>query len=163
MSVGSEFTDWPKLARDRVSGFDSCSPNLLAIRRWAEATWGLTNLGCFGRRPVRAGTTLSSHSWGAALDLRYLEVVGRDVAVDVIFPTLIRNSLEMGISAVHDYIGCRIWRAGRTDDESESEGLWWRPQTPSRANGMGQSWAGYLHIETTISAWEDDRDIDSRF
>jgi hypothetical protein len=69
-----------------------------------------------------------------------------------ILPYLIDNSAELHISAIHDYLGCRIWHAGRG----------WKAQTPNPANGMGQSWATYFHIETNLSGWGDGTPIPNR-
>lgn len=162
MTVATEFTDWSNLAPPPYEEHSACSPNLVRLREWALGVWPLQNLGCFGRRPVRGGSKPSAHSFGAAIDLRWDPQITRDEFEQVLLLTLIRNSQEMHVQAIHDYIGCRIWRAGRTGDVEESEGLWWRAQAKNRINGMGQSWAGYVHIETSLSGWHDGSPFDTR-
>lgn len=68
----------------------------------------------------------------------------------------------MGISAIHDYRASRIWHAGRTADLEEAEGAWWKRQPVSKQTNMGQKWATYIHIETTMSEWGNTVDIDQR-
>lgn len=65
-----------------------------------------------------------------------------------VLPWLIDHSEELGIQAIHDYYGCRIWRSNRGD----GLGAYWKTQTPG-ADGMGQSWAQWIHIETHAGAW----------
>lgn len=122
-------------------------------------TFGGTNLGCYGERPVRGGVAPSPHSHGAAFDWRYArgsiaDASERELVDSLVLLTLIRNSAELHIQAIHDYTEARIWRAGRTQSVDDSEDGWWRPQ-PHR-NGMGSAWAAYLHIETTQGGWGDE-------
>lgn len=69
---------------------------------------------------------------------------------------LVGWSAEWGISAIHDYVGQRIWRAGRTPDVTEACSGWWRAQKPD-ASGMGQAWAKWVHVEVSERAWGDVR------
>jgi len=134
----------------------NCSPGLVRLRETMKRRWLCVSLGCYGVRPIRLGEVPSTHSYGAADDISYREI-GRQVAVDEIIPYLIGWSDEWGIQAIHDYIGCRIWRAARTPLESEACDRWWRAQKPNRGNGMGQSWASYFHVEIHPDRWHDDR------
>jgi len=127
-----------------------CSPNLVAIKVYCELRWKLVSLGCYGERPIRGGTAPSAHSHGAAIDLRYLEAIGRDRCEAVLIPFLIDHSLELHVSSIHDYVGARIWHAGRG----------WKAASKKSTGGyndpnMGHSWAGWLHIEPTFAGWSD--------
>jgi hypothetical protein len=97
----------------------------------------------------------SVHSWGAAIDLGYPPELRPVVETDVM-AYLIAWSDEWNLSAIHDYVGSRIWRAGRTADEADCCTLWWKAQKRS-AGGMGHSWANWLHLEVTEAGWDDDR------
>lgn len=163
MAVGTDYENWAVLPDDVGAAFTECSPNLVELRKWCENTWGLVSLGCYGERPIRGSLTVkSAHWWGAAIDLRYAESIDRATVDEVVLPTMIRWSYEMGIQAIHDYLESRIWHAGRTASLEDSEDLWWRAQPPSPVTGMGQKWAGYLHVETCRAAWWDNRPIDAR-
>jgi len=154
MTVNTVHTDWQHHTPAPDPRYDHCSPNLVAIYDAMAKRWGCTDIGCYGWRPIRGGTEPSSHGFGAARDIRY-DHVGRYVAKDTILPHLINHSLEFHISAIHDYVGCRIWHAGRG----------WKDQTPQSAGGMpgmGQSWATYFHIETTEAGWRDNIPVTDR-
>lgn len=150
--IGTEFYNWQAHQPADDPRYNRCSPNLQAIADELGKRWGMTNLGCYGERPIRAGTAPSSHSHGASIDRRYLESIGRARALSEVIPWLIDNSAELHVSSIHDYIGARIWHAGRG----------WKAQSPNRATGMGQSWAGYFHIETTLTGWGDVTPIPNR-
>jgi len=159
MWLRATFFDWSSKGDDAL--YNRCSPNLVAIKTWAENTWGMHSLGCYGERPVRGGVRPSPHSHGAAIDLSYGEgAERRALCLDVILPTLIRNRDQLGVQAIHDYIGSRIWRVGRTLDGDSAEIEWWRHQ--STGQGMGERWATYLHIETTLLGWGTDTPVDER-
>lgn len=120
-----------------------------------DERYRMVSLGCFGVRPIRLGELPSTHSYGAAIDLSYRNV-GRQVALEQIVPYLIGWSAEWGIQAVHDYVGCRIWRAARTANVNEACDRWWKAQRPDSA-GMGQAWADYFHVEVDPVRWSDER------
>lgn len=151
MTVGTEYTNWQIHKPAPDSRYSYCSPNIIQIYDEMAKRWGCTDIGCYGWRPIRAGTAPSTHGFGAARDIRY-DHVGRVVALNEIIPWLINFSDELHVSAIHDYIGCRIWHAGRG----------WKAQTANPANGMGQSWATYFHIETTITGWNDNTPVPNR-
>ena len=150
------FHDWTQHTYEELAQYDTCSPNLQALADEISPRHGLTELGCRGVRPIRGGTRPSAHAAGSARDLRYMPAMPdlqlRERIVNVLIPWLILHHVVLGIQAIHDYYGCRIWRAGRG----------WKAQTPS-ATGMGQRWAGYLHIETHPNAWANGTPIADRF
>lgn len=144
--------DWSK------SPFETCSPNLLLIRRELERLFGVGQyLGCEGDRDIRAGGSISTHAYGAAFDWRY-----PNGTADLVIAWLIDNSGETGVDSIHDYLRSRIWHAGRTSDEADAHTSWWLAQTPSAVNGMGQSWANYLHIETHLDFFFNDTPLSQR-
>ncbi len=101
---------------------------------------GGLDLGAFGIRDIRGGTTLSVHAVGRAWDWRYENPgPGRETA-DAAIAFTIANFEVLGIQAIHDYVQCRIWRCDRP-----SIGPGWKRQKPG--NGMGAAWAGWLHFE----------------
>lgn len=152
MTIAESFFDYQHY-RPAGGRFDRCSPGLTLLRETLSLRWSMTNLGCYGVRPIRLGTLPSTHSYGAALDISYRDL-GRARMLEEVLPYLIGWSQEWGIQAIHDYIGSRIWRAGRTADLDDACTLWWRAQKPAH-NGMGEAWATYLHIEVHPAMWAD--------
>ena len=160
MTIATRFDHWTQ-ARPPLGVHSRCSPNLVRIRDGARVRFGVTSLGCHGVRNVRGSATAPSvHSWGAAIDLSWVEL-GRERCESQLIPWLIAWSDELHVQAVHDYHGSRIWRAGRTPRESDACGLWWKAQRPD-AHGMGQRWATWLHVETTMPGWGDDSPLHAR-
>lgn len=160
MTFYAHFDDWPNLHLVDDS-FNHCSPNLLAILEELHSRYGMGNLGCFGARPIRGGTTPSTHSWGAAIDVTFGSMTYAEVLAGPI-PFLIGWSAELHLQALHDYIGCRIWHAGRTADIGDACDKWWKAQRPSSETGMGQPWGTHLHLETSLSGWADTLPVDLR-
>lgn len=154
MSIETVFNNWQLHVPADDPKFNRCSPNLIAVGWEMARRWGMTDMGCYVERDVRNGTLPSSHSHGAARDLRYGEG-RRALALNQIIPWLINYSRELHIQAIHDYFGSRIWRAGRTANKADAHSAWWKPQPVSPATGMGQPWALYFHIETTEYGWPD--------
>lgn len=132
-----------------VAPYNRLSPNLALIRDEIGKRFGGSNLGGYGVRPIRGGEAPSTHSYGAAQDWRIDDDYTRAACIG----WLIANWDELGVQAIHDYFGSRIWRANRYPGQPDS--TWWRPQTPSATTGMGQAWARYLHIEVHPSRWFD--------
>lgn len=66
----SKFTNWQD-GRRPGPPYTSCSPNLQVLGAFLIRWFGFMALGCFGIRPVRGGAAWSSHSFGAATDLRW--------------------------------------------------------------------------------------------
>lgn len=164
MTVNTVHTDWQTHQPAPDPRYDHCSPNIVAIYEAMAKRWGCTDIGCYGWRPIRGGTAPSSHGFGAARDIRY-DHVGRYEALNSILPYLIDHSLELHISAIHDYVGCRIWHAGRTANVADAHGAWWKAQTPHSqggGQGMGDAWATYFHVETTEAGWHDGTEVTER-
>jgi hypothetical protein len=71
MSVNTtKFTNWQD-GRQPGPPYTSCSPNLQILGAFLIRWFGFVPLGCYGARPVRGGAAWSSHSFGAATDLRW--------------------------------------------------------------------------------------------
>lgn len=147
MTRNTEFTNWSAKGVPPVQPYTRCSPNQLLIQKELIARFGGFPNGCYGIRDNRAGTAISVHSYGAANDWSY-RGGGRAAGLAAI-SWLVENSLELGVQAVHDYIGCRIWHGNR-DPKIYPDG--WKIQAKD-AYGMGQTWADWLHIEVTDTAW----------
>jgi hypothetical protein len=111
-------------------------------------------LGCFGPRAIRGGELPSTHSYGAAVDVNYGDAHAPEHVQ--LCGYLVAWSEEWGIQAIHDYVECRIWRAGRTTNPAEACSKWWRAQRPD-SNGMGSEWAHWLHVEVRPDRWADYR------
>lgn len=161
MAFGIESTNWQSIRPP--SGRNRCSPNLRVvlaevIRRWPS----MTDLGCYGARPIRGGSAPSSHSYGAAIDIGYPPSFDPTVAAQVL-PFLVARSEELHLGALHDYRRCRIWHAGRTPDPRDACTAWWKAQRPSTATGMGQSWCNHIHLEVTADGWSDQAPIHERW
>lgn len=169
MTIQRHFFSWANsgLPYDK-DPWEQCSPNLIQLGRYF-LSFGGQDLGCEGDRPIRAGTTISEHSWGAARDLRYEPPwltnttasawESRELALEFV-DWVIDWSVELHICRIHDYVGDRIWTAGRTANVDEAHTLWWKPQGGGGA--MGDSWARYFHFVTTFDGWDDDTPIDAR-
>lgn len=151
MTVGTEFFLWSAKSDDPA--FNSCSPNLTLIGNYMGQRFGTWFNGCFVERNIRGGEVPSAHSHGAATDRNYPD---RLIARTQLIPFLIDNSKELHIQAIHDYFGSRIWKAGRTSNIGDAHTSWWKPNT---GPNMGESWATYIHIETTLRGWGDQTPI----
>jgi hypothetical protein len=149
----TRFYNWQEATKADGLRFRKSSPNLMVIKDYVMKRWQGQNLGCYGVRPIRGGESMSSHSYGAAWDWRYPT---RKVGVTVA-NWLVKNSEELGIQAIHDYAGGRIWRSVR---EGEKGG--WKVQKPNPSTGMGQSWASWLHVETTKASWKTSTRVEDR-
>lgn len=161
MSIETTFNNWQLHVPADDPRYNRCSPNLVALGWEMGRRWGVTDLGCYSERDIRAGSLPSSHSHGAARDLRYGEG-NRPLALSQIIPWLINWSRELHVQAIHDYYGSRIWRAGRTSNTAEAHWAWWRTQPVSPSTGMGQPWALYFHIETNSYGWPDGSPVAER-
>ena len=148
----TDFYNWQKATKADAIRYKTSSPNLLAIKDEVMKRFGGTNNGLYAKRPIRGGEAPSSHSFGSAWDWRY---PSRKVAIDVM-NWLVQNSAEFGVQAVHDYVGCRIWRSKRINGKSG-----WLKQKPDQ-QGMGQAWAKWIHIETTKTMWKNNTPIANR-
>lgn len=158
MTVATEFYNWQRSKLDpREAPWNRCSPALVAIQKYLNTRWGGKNLGCHNDRNIKDGNVWSSHAFGAALDWRYSDPgPGRKAMLNEVIPFLIGFSKELGIQAIHDYVGCRIWRANRSDD---AQGGW---KVQPKEGQMGQSWAVWLHIEVNKNQWADGRSVEEK-
>ena len=161
--IGTTYDNWQAIGGQAYNR-RSCSPNLMLVLGELQRRWpGLTNIGCYGARPIRGSTSVpSSHSWGAAIDIDYPPSSDGVIEAEVC-PFLVGRSGELRVSAVHDYRRCRIWHAGRTADINDACTGWWKAQRRSTITGMGQAWANHLHVETTFAGWSDDSPIGDRW
>ena len=142
MTEATKFVSWQK-AGDPGPPHDGPSPNLQALAKYLHDRWNVKSLGIYNRRPIRGGTSWSSHAFGAALDAGF---TNRTVVDTEILPFLIGYSEELGIQRIHDYQNKRYWQAGRG----------WVKRSP----GDGGAW---LHIETVPSGkWFDNSPIADR-
>lgn len=162
MTVQTRFHNFQQLGAPKavsdfaVQGF--ASPNLARIYKFLKETYGGQNLGYYPNpRNIRDGSSKSTHTWGA-LDWRYQDPgPGRDILLANIIPLLINNSLELGVQAIHDYYGDRIWRPPGTSGR-DINGDGWKKQYGTGSQ-MGRSWALWIHVEVHPDAWFDDRDF----
>lgn len=139
-----KFESWQS-GRQPGAPFTKCSPNLQLIMEYVNERWGLTNLGCYGKRPIRGGTTWSSHAFGAAQDMSYREGPDRHVIVNEVIPFLVDNAAALGIQRVHDYIAKRYWQVGKG----------WIGRPPGFVND-------HLHVEVNSETWHWDTPIEER-
>lgn len=140
------------------------APSLFPLLEWLCDVHGGESLSApdlWTDRPVRGGTAVSSHR-GAAFDWRYNNPgPGRDYMLTRVLPFLLNFSYELNIQQVHDYWGCRVWKASRVVGGNPDTG--WLHQTPGSHSGMmGQSWAAWLHIEAGTWGWYDGRSVTER-
>jgi hypothetical protein len=158
VTVATDFFDWQRSGLNpKRAPWTKCSPALVAIEEYLVEKWGGKRLGCHDDRSIRDGDSISSHAFGAALDWRYSDPgPGRKVLLSDIIPFLIENSKELGVQAIHDYVGCRIWRCNRANDSNGG----WKEQP--KAGQMGQAWAQWIHIEVNRAQWKDGRSVDEK-
>lgn len=159
MTVQTEFWDWGR--NPLTPDPQRCAPLAQTWTDYLLERWGGQNLGCYAPRPVIGGSTPSDHASGAATDWRYEDPgIGRDAMLAEVMPWLIGNSRELGLQAIHDYVGCRIWRPPGTSGRptSPSPECGWRAQTPG--SQMGQPWAQWLHLACLNTRWADTRTVD---
>lgn len=171
MTIQRTFFDWARSGLDwSRDPWEDMSPNLLAIHRWLHANYGGQPLGLDDfNREIRSGGTISDHAYGAALDWRHgpnwlpgtnpVEIP-RARALEII-DHVIDWSAELHVHRIHDYVGDRIWTAGRTSSVADAHGAWWKPQNGA-GSGMGESWARYFHIATHRDGYFDATEIAAR-
>jgi hypothetical protein len=152
----TRFYNWQKAAKTDYVKFRKASPNLVALKDYLCKRWGGSSVGILNKRPIRGGSSPSSHTFGAALDWRYGDTaVHRQKIEKEVIPWLIANSEELGIQAIHDYVGARVWLSAPSHRQRG-----WKAQPTKGA--MGASWAKWLHIETTKRGWKDGSRVDER-
>ena len=161
MTVATQTRSWQREPVGDPSPPPCCvaAPSLFPLLDWLIAVHGgksLSTKNLWHDRPVRGGSVPSSHR-GAAFDWRYENPgKGRRYMLDSVLPLLIDDSLEFNVQQIHDYVGCRVWKASRSGD---SGGGWARQNPGSHSGMMGSTWAQWLHVEAGEWAWNDDRPI----
>jgi hypothetical protein len=141
------YYNWQKPSKADYIKFRKASPNLVELKDVLIKVYGGTSVGIYNRRPVRGGTSPSSHSFGAALDWRYTNRKHAVQAMD----WMVKEHAKLGVQMIVDYVGLRIWTLAHG----------WKKQKPN-SHGMGQEWAKWLHIETTKDSWGTKTPIDNR-
>lgn len=134
MAEATRFKSWQK-AGEPGAAHSGASLNLQALAAYCHKRWNLKSLGIYNRRPIRGGTSWSSHAFGAAVDLGYTD---QTVLEAEILPWLIAHSEELGIQRIHHYRLKQYWEAGRG----------WVKRSP----GQGDAW---IHVETHPDRWSD--------
>jgi hypothetical protein len=162
MSVATQYFNYQQAPVTDPHYGKGVSPAIVDLREYVMKQYGGINLGDYGIRPIRGGTAPSTHAFGAAWDWRYMNadqtgLLGRARMLNEVMPWMISHSQELGIQMIGDYIGCRIWKADRSGDVNGG----WKVQTPD-SHGMGQKWAGWLHIEVNPRVWADGRTIEEK-
>lgn len=164
MTVASQTRNWQRRpVGDPVPPHGPPSaPSLFPLRDYLMERWGgqyLSVADMWHDRPIVGGSAPSSHR-GAAFDWRYMAAdqslgpgPGRIALLREVLPFLLEHSFELNVQQVHDYVGCAIWKASRATDQ---DGGW---KTQPRGSQMGQSWAGWIHIEAGEWGWDDGRPV----
>ncbi len=123
------------------------------LRHYVLTRWSGVDLGILAQPPrsVRAGSAPSMHNWGMAWDWRWAAPGPGRQAADEVIEFALAESARLGIQAVHDYVNARYWK----------NNVGWRTAQSSPANGFGQPWSQWLHIERTWDAANDPDPIDA--
>lgn len=139
--------NWQGAGMREAVRFRKASPNLVAGRDYLIKRFGGTSVGIYNNRDIRGGGAPSSHKFGAALDWRYTD---RRKALEAM-KLLVSKSKEFGVQMIVDYVGGTVWTPAGG----------WKKKDPDK-HGMGQTWAKWLHIETTKTMWADGSRWDER-
>jgi len=126
------------------SPYESCSPNLIELYVFMNHNFGAQTLGCHNQRDIRGGGSLSTHAYGAALDVRF---PNRGILLAVC-AWLVNNSAELGVNAIHDYASQKMWTPGQDDDVIN-----W---PHGNIGSVGGDW---IHVEVTPGAFLDGRSV----
>lgn len=164
MTVQTDFYNFqqnPKGYNWDAPPFETCQPAAISMKQYTENRWGLHWLGCHGDRPIVSGTSISSHAFGVAIDMRYESPgPGLFIADTEIIPWLIATSRETGLQAIHHYRRSLIWRPPGTSADRPEGSDGWKVQ-PSGTQ-MGKAWALWLHLEFHPGAMSDGRPISEK-
>lgn len=135
----SDFFDWQSqpYSLARSGQYNALSPHLQQFMGWLMKSYGGTNLGGHVDRPVRGGSSPSSHAFGAATDWGYSDRSKADAAINYV----VANAQRLGIQAIHDYDRQRVWRAGRG----------WKAQPKGSHGGLMKPGTKHLHFEVNQS------------
>lgn len=163
MTIQTEFYNYqsnPKQYNWDAPPFETCQPAALTMGQYLEQRWGLHDLGCHGDRPIVAGSSISSHAFGVAKDMRYESPgPGLFICDTEIIPWLIATSRETGLQAIHHYRRSLIWRPPGTSGRPEGSDGW---KIQPAGTQMGKSWALWLHLEFLDSQIHDGRSIEHK-
>jgi hypothetical protein len=160
MSIATEFHNWSDHPSEKAKSTMQGSPALKRVRDYHLARWGGISLSVpslYQPRTINNTTRLSAHA-GCAVDLRWANPgPGRDIVVREMLPFYIGDSHELHIQAIHDYVGCRVWRANRSGD---ANGGWKTQPKGSHDGNMGNPSSQWLHLEVNLTGWDDDRPVE---
>lgn len=145
------YFNWQSSGLEPGAPFNKTSPNIAVIRSYVLAKFGGANLGTYGVRKTRNGSTYgsqwSTHAYGGAWDWGY----GKDDAMRLrVIDWLIANHEKLHVQMIVDEGHDRAWKSYR----KELGGPGWKS-----SDIIGWSW---LHIETTKDGWFDDTPIEQR-
>jgi|GEM_PF-3444132 len=159
MAIATAFHNWSDHPHAQAQKTRRGSPALMRIRDHHLARWGgrsLSSSSLFDFRLLDNGKP-SPHA-GCAVDLRWEDPgPGRAVVLNEMLPFYIGNSRELHIQAIHDYVGCRVWRANRSHD---ANGGWKTQRQGSHSGNMGNPRSQWLHLEVSPDGWGDDRPVE---
>lgn len=131
------------------------SANILSLLAYFKGR-GWVNLGNFGVRTIRGGTAPSAHAFGAAQDLGYGNLTRPEVEANIAF--IIAHAEQLGVQELHDYSGLRVWK---WDRRADGNGGWKAQALGSHGGGMNPS-SRWIHIETSLSDFDNATSIDDR-
>lgn len=159
MTVSTEFHNWSDHPHGGAARAKRGSPALMRIRDHHLRRWGgqsVSSASLYDFRLLESGKP-SPHA-GCAVDLRWFKPgPGREVVEREMLPFYIDNSVELHIQAIHDYVGCRVWRAHRSGDANRG---WKTQKKGSHGGNMGNPESQWLHLEINRSGWDDDRPVE---
>lgn len=159
MTVATEFYSWqanPNGYNREAPPYESCSPLCRSYRSYTETKWGMSFLGCHVDRAIIGGSSPSTHSFGAAVDMSWRNF-GRATLENEILPFFINNSKELGLQAIHDYDGQRIWRPPAYRERlGQSHTNGWKTSSGGQFV-RGNKW---IHLEVHPSRFLDQRSVE---
>jgi len=146
-----DYFNWQSSGLVPGAPFNKTSPNIAAIRTYVLAHFGGTNLGTYGVRKTRSGSSYgsqwSTHAFGGAWDWGY----GSDDAMRLaVCAWLIEHHDKLHVQMIVDEGHDRTWKSFRR----ELGGPGWK-----NSDIVGWAW---LHIETTKDGWNDATPIEQR-
>jgi hypothetical protein len=137
----SDFFNWQAqpYSLSRSAQYNQLSPHLAQFMKVLTSFYGGSNLGGHVDRPVRGGSSPSSHAFGAATDWGYTDRKKADAAINYV----VANARALGIQAIHDYDRQRVWRVGRG----------WKAQPKGSHGGLMKPGTHHLHFEVNQANW----------
>ena len=122
--------------------FSTCSANLRELNHYIAQRWGGISLGCKNVRTIAGSSSLSSHAFGAAIDIRLPNEPNRLYAVAF----MMDHFDQLGLNAIHDYRRQMIYK----DDHA------WHSAS---IGSLGGDW---WHVETKLASYDDGRSVDEK-